>query len=225
MRDAVIIQQCTSTNSWQMPWSNSFNDMQRLTQPRHQAYARAWNFDLRVTFGDLHAEQRLGAWPKIELILEALRAGYAFVVWVDSDAAIMDFGVDLRSALAEGQFIGAALHTPEKSAFLKQHEVPAHLNVGVLYVRNSELTRTFFEEWLSGAGDARWMEQGSFNELCRDERFKDICTAVADTFNATVNVNPVDNPAVIGWHGVMPPEARLGMMKAALAEDFIKFKV
>lgn len=226
MNNAIIIQECNSATAWTAPWSGVFYDMLRLTQPRHQSYARAHKFDLWSIFADVHPEMKVGAWPKVHLILDALKAGYEYVVWLDCDAAVIDFEADLRDALPADKCIGAVLHTPDKSAYLKQNNVPPHMNVGVLYVRNSELTREFFTDWLAAyPGHERWAEQGTFNELAQSEKYRGICANVADTYNATVNVNPVEKPVVMGWHGVMPPEKRLQMMRGAFADDFMKFRV
>lgn len=226
MNNAIIIQQCLSASSWTAPWSNIFYDMLRLVQPRHAAYARAHCMDYQVTYGDIHPEQMGGAWPKVWLIQSALQAGYEFVIWLDTDAAIMDFEKDLRDALPQDKLIGAVLHDPEKSPYLKSLQVPPHLNVGVLYVRNALLSMEFMADWLSTyPGAERWAEQGAFNELVASEKYRDVCTPVEDTYNATVNVNQVEKPIIQGWHGVMPPDKRLQMMRSFLADDFIKFRV
>jgi hypothetical protein len=223
MNTAVILQQCLSIGAYNNPWSGIFYDMLRLTQQRHAAYARAHGFDYIVNFGDVHPGKKFGAWDKIQLVLDALRRGYDYVVWLDTDAAIMDFEVDLRDALPADALIGAVEHDPDRSPFLKLNQVPRHKNVGVLYVRNTPASVKFFEEWLSTwPGVERWAEQGAFNLLA--ERDGIVC-AVEDRWNATVNANEVVNPAVKGWHGVMPPEKRLAMMSAELADDFIKFRV
>ena len=46
-----------------------------------------------------------------------------------------------------------------------------------------------------------------------------------DKWNATVNVNQVEKPVVIGWHGVSPIAQRTALMKKALFLDHLKFKV
>jgi hypothetical protein len=209
-----------------MPWSLSFIDMQRLAQPRHMAYARAHKFDLWSIYGDIHPEYKPGAWSKIWLIIDALKAKYEYVVWIDSDAAIMDFEADLRNALPADKYIGAVLHTPDKSAYLKLHQVPPHMNVGVMYIRNSSRVRMFFDEWLAAwPTDIRFIEQAVFNELTASPKYRDLVHCVDDAYNATVNVNMVKKPIVKGYHGVMPPEKRLDLMKIDLADDFMKFRV
>lgn len=223
MNKAIIIQQCLSSGGYTGKWSGIFYDMLRLTQQRHAAYARAHGFDYWCMYGDIHPGKQGGAWDKVQLVLDALRRGYEYVVWLDTDAAIVDMSADLRNALPEGALIGAVEHDPARSPFLRQNQVPKHKNVGVLYVRNAPETIEFFAAWLaSWPGVERWAEQGAFNELSAGKPF---VVAVNDRYNATVEVNMVGAPVVKGWHGVMPPEKRLALMRAELEQDFIKFRV
>lgn len=223
MNKAVIIQQCLSSGGYTGSWSGIFYDMLRLTQQRHAAYARAHGFDYWCIYGDVHAGKQGGAWDKVQLILDALHRGYEYIVWLDTDAAIVDFEADLRDALPEGALIGAVQHDPDRSAYLKANSVPRHHNVGVLYVRNDPRTIDFFEKWLaSWPGVERWAEQGAFNDLATATG---CVVTVDDRYNATINVNETPQTIVQGWHGIMPPEKRLNMMASALADDFIKFRV
>lgn len=225
MNKAIILQHCSSASNWMgsAQWAGVFYDMLRLTQQRHAAYARAHHFDYWCIYGDVHGEMWPGAWGKIWMVLDAFERGYEYAVWIDTDAAIMDFETDLRDALPEGKDIGAVIHDPNKAPFLKANNVPKHMNVGVLYVRNTPESVAFFTKWRdSFPGDPRWMEQGIFNNMAQDNP---IVCAVDDRWNATVGVNMVDKPAVKGWHGIQPAEARLNLMREELAEDFIRFRV
>ena len=225
MNNAIIVQTCWSVDNRQVIWQGCYYETLRLTLMRHSAYARAQKFDYWIKMGDIHPEYMTGAWSKCFLILEALEAGYQDVVYIDTDAAVMDFETDLRSALPEGKFIGAVLHTPDKSEFLKVNNVPPHYNVGVLYFRNSPRTIEFVKAWIATyPGKERWLEQGSFNDMVTGE-YADMFHQVDDRFNATVNVNMTDKPAVKGWHGIMTVANRLAVMTEELADDFIKFRV
>lgn len=223
MNNAVIIQQCLSTGDYTGKWSGIFYDQLRLTAPRHAAYARAHRMDYWCIYGDVHPGKQGGAWDKIQLVIDALKRGYEHAFWLDTDAAVMDFEADLRDALPADGLIGAVIHDPERSAYLRQNNVPRHHNVGALYVRNSEATLRFFEDWLAAwPGVERWAEQGAFNQLAAE---RGIVCAVDDRYNATVNVNECAKPTVKGWHGIMPPEQRLALMQRELADDFINFRV
>lgn len=223
MNDAIILQHCLSTNAWTGKWAGIFYDQLRLTMARHSAYARAHHFDYAVHMGDIHAEQSHGAWGKIWLLLDAMQRGYEYAVWLDTDAAVMNFSADLRHALPEGALIGAVIHDPDRSPFLKSLGVPRHYNVGVLYVRNDPRTVDFLTAWANTyPGHERWAEQGVFNQMA--EGNPHIC-AVDDRWNSTINVNEIDDPVVRGWHGIMPPEHRLEMMVTALSYDYAQFRV
>jgi hypothetical protein len=221
-----IIIQAALTETTGFTVNNPFLDMMRLIYQRHAAYSRAHNYDYWHIIGSMYPEMKGGGWDKIDLIRRAMELGYQYIVWIDSDAAIMDLEAELTDALPEGKDFGAVLHDPAKSEFLKSCEVPSHCNVGVTYWRNTELTQRFVLEWFaSHPGEERWVEQGSFNKLIADDRYKDAFHVVDDTYNATVNVNEVDKPVVKGWHGIMPPVKRLNMMKKELGKDFLKYRV
>lgn len=227
MNNAILIQECWSTDAWTAPLCGMFYDMLRLTFPRHSAYARAHAIDYWCILGDVHEEKMpWGAWDKIHLIKLALQRGYEQVFWLDTDAAIMNMDCDLRDALPADKLIGLVEHDPAKSEYLRSLNVPLHMNVGVMYLRNDPLTVAFIDEWLARhPGDPRWQEQGAFNDMAKEEQYAGIIARVDDTWNATVNVNEVTAPNVMGWHGIMPVDRRLGMMRDTLKDDFIKFRV
>jgi hypothetical protein len=215
--NAVILQHVYS--------NSSFSDMLRLCIQRHMAYANAYSMDYWAFQGGLHRERvpEAGAWSKIELMKMALEKGYEYVFWIDADAAIMDFNTDLRESV-KNIHIGACAHDPAKSPYLQSLGIQRHINVGVMYLRNTDETRKFIQAWYdSYPGIPRWAEQGSFNNLL--VTMPNIVTEIDDKWNATVNVNMVEKPVVKGYHGVMPIENRFGLMKVDCIEDHIVYKV
>ena len=222
INDAVMIQQ-TYSNSNQFLSANVFLDMQRLIYPRHSAYCAAKNIDFWSFQGgrDFGMMGEAGAWAKVGLVREALK-DYEFVFWVDVDAAVMDFETDLRDACKDIN-IGACVHDPAKSDWLKQNKIDKHINVGVLYVRNTDISKQFFDKWFDAyPGPPRWADQGAFNALLLE--MPEAVTVIDDKWNATVNVNMVEKPVVMGWHGVPLPK-RFLMMKEELADDHLIFRV
>lgn len=220
INNAVLIQQTYSNNN---TFGQTFVDMQRLTYPRMSAYCAGHNIDYWNIQGgmDFGMPGESGAWAKVVLVNQALR-DYEYIFWVDVDAAVMDFQTDLRDACKDIN-IGACVHDPAKSKWLQQNKVERHVNVGVLYVRNTETSRLFFEKWLASyPGVERWAEQGAFNNLVQE--IPEAVTEIDDKWNATVNVNMVEKPVVMGWHGV-PLHQRFLMMKERLKDDHIDFKV
>ncbi len=215
--NAVIIQNV---------YSNScFSDMLRLCIQRHMAYSNAYKMDYWALQGGMQRDMlpEAGAWGKVKLMKMALDDGYDYVFWIDADAAIMDFGTDLRDSVKDIH-IGACVHDPAKSAYLKSLNIERHINVGVMYLRNTEETRSFIQKWYdSYPGVVRWAEQGSFNILMKEN--PGIVTEIDDKWNATVNVNMVEKPVVKGYHGVVPYINRFNLMRADCIEDHIIYRV
>lgn len=227
----LIIQACLTTHSYgKKNYDAGFlscnHDMLRLTYPRHSAYARAHQYDYWHVQGSLLPDMKGGGYDKIELIRRAMEYGYEYIAWVDADAAIMDFGVDLLDAIPEDKALGACLHDPEKSAYLKQYNVPQHYNVGVSYYRNTPEAQQFIIDWFATyPGKERWQEQGSYNDLIERPEYAAIFHRCDDKFNATIAVNEVEKPVVKGWHGVMPISRRLDMMRKELKTDYLDFRM
>ena len=221
INDAVLIQHTYSNNN---TWSgNAFLDMQRLTYQRHASYCAAHNIDYWNFQGGKFPQfdGEAGSWTKVGLVKDALK-DYEFVFWIDVDTAIVDFETDLREA-AKDIHIGGCVHDPAKSEFLKFHKVDRHINVGCLYFRSTDKSQEFMDVWCkSYPGAKRWAEQGAFNELT--EKMPDIVTVLDDKWNATVNVNMVKAPVVMGWHGV-PLYQRFLLMKQKFINDHLDFRV
>lgn len=218
--NAVVIQQTYSNNN---AFGSTFVDMQRLIYPRMSAYCAAknidyWNIQGGMDFGMIG---EAGAWAKVGLVKQALK-DYEYVFWIDVDAAVMDFSADLRDAVKDIN-IGACVHNPAKSKWLKNLNIKKHINVGVLYVRNTEISRLFFDKWFDAyPGPPRWADQGAFNQLIAE--IPEAVSVIDDKWNATVNVNMVDTPVVMGWHGI-PMHQRFLMMKEQLKDDYLDFRV
>src|SRR5574341_1895440 len=195
LKNAVIIQQAYQIGP--------FSDMLRLTYQRHAAYAWAHDMEYWPLSATLLPDKWPGGWGKIWLMRLMLDQGYEHVFYIDTDAAIVDFETDLREALPEGKLIGAVEHyAPD---WFPKYDIPRHYNIGVLFLRNDPLTVELLDDWVGRfPGHPRWMEQGAFNEIVKEDRYRDVFHVMEAKWNATVNVNPVDKPVIMGWHGVMP---------------------
>jgi hypothetical protein len=217
MRDSIIIQQAyEEVNNG----GGYYSDMLRLTMQRHAAYARSHLMDYQIYFGEpTDRDVFTGAWHKIKMIQDALERGYKYIFWIDIDAAIVDFSQDLRDAFKGS--IGCVQHKHEQLP--KEYNIPTHLNVGVVFVRNDEGVKEFIQNWWNAfPGDKRWAEQGAFNDLAKDNP---LVFKMDDKYNATVNVNMCEKPVIVGWHGIHPAEKRFSMMKTSFLDDHIKFRV
>ena len=223
INNAVMIQH-TYSNTVTFGAGLAFVDMQRLTYPRHSAYCSAHNIDYWSFQGGKYPDMpgEGGAWAKVGLMKEALQ-DYEYVFWIDADTAIVDFETDLREAVEGNINIGGVYHDPAKSDFLKQNDVKKHINIGALYIRNTEVSRLFIDKWFDDfPGPKRWGDQGTFNGLMKE--MPDAVTGIDDKWNATKNVNEVKNPVVMGWHGVDYPE-RFSMMRRKFATDHLVYTV
>jgi hypothetical protein len=204
------------------PWDRFFLDMHRLVQTRHAAYCQAHKFDYWSIFGYTHQQDyKSGMWEKIWWIQRALEAGYPFICWMDADAGIHDITVDLRDALKgiEGD-MGLCQHEN------KAAKIPPHLNVGVMYMRNTPRVKEFVDEWMTKyPGDPRWQEQGAFNDMRILDKYAGLVCRIDDRWNSTVNVTPVPEPVVMGWHGVFPVDLRYKMMRNEFIQDALKYRL
>lgn len=190
MNKSLILQQVFS--------QSDYANMLRLTFPRHMDYALRHKMDFKCLMSDVLTkfDQMVGSWAKIVLIAEALAAGYEHVFWLDADAMIWNLGADLRDVFKEmGEAsIGACQHPGP----------PIHLNVGVTFWRNTDAARRFAATWLEAESITRggWMEQGVFNEMSVDEKWRGVVCRVDDKWNATHYAGTDRADAIIrGYHG------------------------
>lgn len=211
--DAILLQ--LGFNTW-----GPFADMLRLTYQRHAAYCNAWQMDYWQMFGMIPRELMPGAWSKIWLMDLCFELGYKYVIWLDTDAGIVDFKTDLRDVFNEmgDAKIGLCEHNA--------NNIPAHLNVGVMYLENTKDTRRFVKDWLRQfPGDENWNEQGVFNHLAKEPQYKGLIAKIDDKWNATVNVNPSPNPVVKGYHGQGDGLNRINLMKRDFGMDWMNYRV
>jgi len=210
MNDALIVQQCNS--------SGEFFDSMRLTYQRHATYAIAHQMDYWHIIGDMLPDKLRGGWDKVNTLKHAIEVGYKMVFWIDADACIVNHDFDLREAFtgAAGD-IGACIHDA--------NGIPKHHNVGILFIRNTQLVHAFFHDWLeSYPADVQWMEQGAFNSLMAG-KYKGLLFTLDDKFNSTYRVNESKTPVISAWHGVRPLIERYNLMAKVCAEDYINFRV
>ena len=203
VNNAVLIQQV---------WEGAVGDkgdylpLMELTKARNEAYCARHAFDFVYHVGTLdpkYASVWDGCWPKVELIQQALRKGYQYIVWMDPDALIRDLDTDLRDACPLG--IGACwMRIPQLD----------HWNVGVLYLQNTPEVVRFVDEWLAQfPGDKQWREQGVFNAMGMKSK---VVFTIADRWNATMNYSMVPDAVVLGFHGNGDAPFRLSMMQETL---------
>lgn len=203
MNNAILLQQAYPVGG--------FDALLDLTKERNTEYCKAHDFDYLCIVEDDPRGCDKGSWKKISMIEQAMKDGYEFIVWLDSDAMIYDMAMDLRKACEAGK-IGACWH-----------RIPQlhHWNVGVLYVHNTPETQDFVSEWNTAypAPPDGWFEQGVFNRMAMN--CKTVVT-LSDKWNATLNVSMVPDTAVLGFHGHGDVKQRLEAMRKTL--EFINQK-
>lgn len=213
MRDAVIIQQVYKRREW--TGNDAYQAALDLVKGRHNVYTVKYNMDYLVVRGEVKAEwlPNHGGWAKLELVRQMLLRGYKYIVWIDADAMIVDMHTDLRDGCPMG--LGMVMHNGAGTP-------GPHLNVGVMLMQNTPRVREFFDEWCSrypGTTEFPWYEQGEAHKMAHDPKWQDVVIQIENKWNACVYANTmVDNPVVIGWHGMGSPAQRTDQMRQYMTE-------
>jgi hypothetical protein len=186
---AILIQQAVG---------EPYEGVLRKVDPWHRSYCKRHGIEYLCHLGrpPRHRVDRHPAWDCMPLIQDALESDFELVVWLDVDALIVR-DVDLREVTTEFENIGAVHHPMD---FYKG-DGRGHLNVGALYIRNTELSRKLI--WDADAlgqieNRYKWYEQASMLEI--NEQLGAM-TPIHDRWNATFEVNECPAPVVRAWHG------------------------
>jgi len=181
---------------------------------RHRSYCERWGYDLRIvsTIPDYYPYET--NWYKIDLILEALRSDQnSYIIYLDADAIIADFDVDLCSALPAYAWLGLVIHPyPWKRTIW-------HWNNGVMYIRCCPEALNFFELVKSLAGTelndpSTFVEQGTVNHLLLNEpQYQSGLVILTHHWNVNIFNQPNDGAIVAAWHGSGPTDRRVEIMR------------
>jgi len=210
MIDALIVQQA-SRGIWQRQLD--------VTAELHDRYAADHQMDL------LRAVRQCARWNRWELLVWAL-AHYAYVFWIDSDAAIVG-SEDLRVVVQEqpiGMVWGQDLRGSE----------PAACNNGVMYLRSTPAAQAWAAEILAHEPAAEtnfsgpwWSETGKTYydawitlALADDPRWRNLYGRLPARWNSIAGVSEVPEPVVMAWHGYYDQDERLREMLAAQARGW-----
>jgi hypothetical protein len=208
MKNAVLIQ-----HAYGHYFTEDYRPMIELVRERHQAYADKWQMDYLVAFGAVKTEWKAdnGGWAKLELVRLMLEKGYEYVFFMDADAMIIDLNTDLRDGCPDG--LGMVVHNGPGTP-------GPHMNVGIMFVKNSERVRALFVEWASrypGTTTFPWYEQGEAHKMRSEDKWKDIIIEIPAKWNSCLAASNHVNDAVIeGWHGMGNGVQRYQQMKAYL---------
>lgn len=167
-------------------------EMLAVSDKWHEAYAKRHDMDYWIVYGRTQIE-RHPIWDKIQMIREALKKHYELIVWLDADTLIVDVNEDLRNAMSEFNYVGMCKH------FLPWDDQPWHYNAGVIFVRNGERTKNFFDNvWKAGPLEHPWQEQVRMMEQGR--LMPGIIQELDAKWNSQKDNNPSPNPVIKAWH-------------------------
>ncbi len=160
-----------------------------LTDKRHRLYCERHRLDFHSST-EHPVAWRNPAWEKVRLILDALRFGYEYVIWLDADCLIARMEVDVRDACTGA--VGMVY-------FGKEYADPPHYNSGAIYIRNHPGVREFFEAvWIDWPVNHPWEDQVAINRQAKQLNAE--ITTLDFQWNCTPNL-PCPAPVVLAWHG------------------------
>jgi hypothetical protein len=167
---------------------------------------------------------RRGGWLKIEPIIATLSGAFDFVLWLDADTYVAKADTDIRNVAHPDIDLHLAWHTP-------RHDDRPHFNTGVMLIRASDWSRTFFARvWERGPLAHKWNDQAAIHHLLGldgvlqmgEDRSDVIDRSPVSSLNASWNSIPgicaVDDPII--WHCAgMEMHARLDLMRSFSKSD------
>jgi hypothetical protein len=141
MLDAIIIQ------SWFTP---DYTQMIDLTRDLHAFYAKRHGMDYAANdMTNSAITTGLKCYHDIALIKQALDSGYEYVISADIDVIIWDLNRDLREACIDIR--GVRFDAMRVK----------HVNIGMMYIKNCDLTHKFIKEWEEQARSRTGSQFGS----------------------------------------------------------------
>ena len=127
-----------------------------LIKPSLREYGRRFNYDV-VIHTESADESRPPAWSKVKILLDALMT-HQEVIWIDSDALVVDLTRDLRRDISRKTDFAWVVH------HFDGEDQP---NSGLVFVRNSPrviaLLKAAYEQ--EDLIDHPWWEQAAFIRL------------------------------------------------------------
>jgi hypothetical protein len=132
-------------------------EMLAVTLPSFERYAAVHGYEIRVPKVDPAPQRSHKQWAKVAFINELLPT-CEFLFWVDADAAIVDFSVDISEELPRRQFLGVVEHSYDGQ------RIP---NTGVMAVRSGRYASRFFHEMWGHTQylETRWHDNAAALEM------------------------------------------------------------
>lgn len=176
--------------------SGPFTDTQRRVWGWHASYCDRHGIDYLCHLGRVPSQvDRNPMWDRVPLLQSMLGVGYDLVVWLDTDALVVDATVSLAEAAAEFEHVGAVRHP------LPFGSQPYHHNCGVMFFKNTGQARELLErtDALGPVAGAIWQVQSTL--LTVNDRMGGVITRIDVRWNSTEGANESDRPVVRAWHG------------------------
>jgi len=193
MHDAILIQ------SWFTP---DYKPMIDLTRGRHELYCKQHDMDyLPNDLTDAGITTGQKCYQDIKTIKSALDKGYEFVINMDIDAIIWDLNRDLREACIDIR--GVRFDAMRVK----------HVNIGITYIRNTEITRHFIKAWEAqaiGRQGSQFGSQNAFNIITAQMGIPPL----DPTWNYCYSQHKgIVKPAVRGYHDFIGLDYKLNAMR------------
>jgi len=136
-----------------------FNDIAELTLPSMLRYADLW--DLEFISLPPEANGRPTSWYKIKRILEVLRSGFDYCLYLDTDAMFVRFDEDIREHLTDNKDLYLCRQYPNK------YHSTSYFNSGVMVWRKCAWSIDFLDEiWRQTEFiNHHWWEQAAMLKL------------------------------------------------------------
>lgn len=180
-------------------------EMLNLTERRHRAYCEQIGAEYLCSDADT-SDERTYHWRKIRLIEDALVLGFDKVIWLDSDAVIVDTKVNLFDLVGYGIGVCECFDSPT---------IQRHLNTGVVWAVNSPEVLDFVREWdrTPRNSENAWQDQNAFIQLMKGRPYRDLLTVLPNRFNHVELHMEARDPVVRHYAG--DPD-RIAKMRALL---------
>lgn len=165
-----------------------YTKMLEVSRQRHIDGCKRFGYSYRCDFA-LRAKHPY--WHKLEMVLEAIRDGFDYVVWIDADTIWNGFDPLTDAIKTDG--IGM---TWADGVWPEPYY--QHYNCGVYFIRcvdNKDEMIATLTKWQNEPDDGHpWGDQHAFHKLLGRNEIE--VTRVDDRFN-----NGFGNPVIRAWHG------------------------
>jgi hypothetical protein len=199
-------------------------ELLEVTLPSYRRFAELHGYEVAIPDEDPAPERRHKQWSKVPFIRRLLPT-CDVLLWIDSDAAIVDPSVDIADALQPRKFLGLVEHRYDGQS------VP---NTGVMVVRGGRRGEQFFEEVWGHTEflETHWHDNAAVLTMlgyafdpvaqpmyCRPERstrWRRHTEFLGNEWNSMPQ-DMAAHPRILHVTGAYPFEERLERLRAALA--------